>query len=130
MNTGAEALPQASFGEGIGNIWMDSVQCTGSERSLTNCTAIFSGITACTHAHDAGVRCPPGMQLLHLRCGGFRSRIQVDKHIVTLLKAALKVLLGWWMEVVNFPQSKVVWRSVRMTPGAQYVIMDGIQTKL
>ena len=62
-NTGAEALSQARFGEGIGNIWVDSVQCMGNERSLMNCTAIFSGITTCTHAQDAGVRCPPGIHI-------------------------------------------------------------------
>ena len=57
----AEALGQAYFGEGTGMIWLNNVQCTGSERALINCTASISGINSCTHAQDAGVRCPPGI---------------------------------------------------------------------
>ena len=52
---------QAVFGEGTGRIWLDSVQCTGSERALINCTARFNGSNSCTHAKDAGVRCLLGM---------------------------------------------------------------------
>ena len=58
--SGAEALTQATFGEGLGRIWLDNVRCTGSERILLNCTASFTGINPCTHAQDAGVRCPIG----------------------------------------------------------------------
>ena len=57
VNAGAEAFTQAIYGEGTGTIWLDNVQCTGSERSLINCTASSSGNNSCTHAQDAGVRC-------------------------------------------------------------------------
>ncbi len=60
--SGAEAHGQASFGEGTGRIWLANVQCTGNERELINCTASSSGVNSCTHAQDAGVRCPPGIQ--------------------------------------------------------------------
>lgn len=61
MYIGTEALNGSSFGQGTGRIWLENVQCRGSERALANCTANFSGINSCTHAQDAGVRCLSGM---------------------------------------------------------------------
>ena len=58
--TGAEALTGASFGEGTGMIWLTSVECTGNESMLMNCTSRSSSVNTCSHAQDAGVRCPPG----------------------------------------------------------------------
>ena len=57
MNPGAEALGQATFGEGTGRIWLGGVQCMENETSLLNCSSVSS---TCTHAQDAGVRCPQG----------------------------------------------------------------------
>ena len=58
---GAEALRMpANFDEGMGRIWIDTIQCSGSEKMLTDCTADFSGVNPCTHTQDAGVRCLPG----------------------------------------------------------------------
>ena len=51
----------ATFGEGTGRIWLDSVQCRGGEEELINCTASSNGVNSCTHAQDAGVRCPLGV---------------------------------------------------------------------
>lgn len=42
-------------------IWLTNVQCIGSERFLTNCTANFNATGSCTHLHDAGVRCSSGL---------------------------------------------------------------------
>ena len=61
--TGVEALGAASFGEGSGRIWLDNIQCTGSERVVMNCIANSTGVNSCTHAQDAGVRCQPGKLL-------------------------------------------------------------------
>ncbi len=58
---GVEPFQQATFGQGTGRIWLDNVQCAGSERVLMNCTAGSSGNNSCTHAQDAGVRCPAGI---------------------------------------------------------------------
>ena len=57
---GVEALRGGTFGQGTGRIWLDNVECTGSERVLMNCNASSSGINSCTHTHDAGVRCQSG----------------------------------------------------------------------
>ena len=50
-----------NFGEGTGRIWLTNVQCTGSEIKLSNCTASSNETNSCTHAQDAGVRCPLGI---------------------------------------------------------------------
>ena len=60
MLLGAEVVSGAVFGEGTGRVWLDNVECTGSERTLMDCTASSNGDNNCTHAQDAGVRCQPG----------------------------------------------------------------------
>ncbi|XP_073723248.1 scavenger receptor cysteine-rich domain-containing protein DMBT1 isoform X2 [Misgurnus anguillicaudatus] len=55
-----EAKSDAYFGQGSGQIWMDDVQCTGNETTLTNCTATPRGIHNCGHNEDAGVICQIG----------------------------------------------------------------------
>lgn len=51
------AMSQAHFGQGSGQIWMDSVQCSGSETYLTHCTHEGFGSHNCGHNEDAGVVC-------------------------------------------------------------------------
>ncbi|XP_072019358.1 scavenger receptor cysteine-rich domain-containing protein DMBT1-like isoform X2 [Amphiura filiformis] len=51
----------AYFREGSGPIWMDRVQCTGTETSLDACTHRGWGMTSgCGHQDDAGVICADG----------------------------------------------------------------------
>ena len=57
---GAEALDPVSIGGGGGRIWLDGVQCTGTERELIDCPASSNGINPCTHDQDARVRCQEG----------------------------------------------------------------------
>ena len=48
----------AYFGQGSGTIWLDNVQCVGSESTVANCSHLGLGITrSCSHSEDAGVRC-------------------------------------------------------------------------
>ena len=47
----------AHFGSGVGQIYLDNVNCTGRESNLTECPQ--SSTVTCTNGHsqDAGVRC-------------------------------------------------------------------------
>ena len=45
------------FGPGVGPILMASVDCTGSEESLLECSQRACDVTSCSHYNDAGVTC-------------------------------------------------------------------------
>ncbi len=53
-----EATKLARFGQGAGMIFLDRVQCNGTEEKIIECLrGADLGISACTHANDAGVIC-------------------------------------------------------------------------
>ena len=52
------AYTNAYFGRGTGPIWLDDVQCTGSETHLVNCTnSVIGTDESCKHDEDGGVQC-------------------------------------------------------------------------
>ncbi|XP_074815983.1 neurotrypsin-like isoform X2 [Natator depressus] len=53
----AKARTMAYFGEGHGPIHLDNVECSGTERTLGECSKPHSGIHNCWHSEDAGVIC-------------------------------------------------------------------------
>ncbi|CAG09101.1 unnamed protein product, partial [Tetraodon nigroviridis] len=51
------APTSAHFGRGTGPIWLDNVECTGQESTLTHCSHNSFGDNNCGHGEDAGVIC-------------------------------------------------------------------------
>ena len=47
------------FTNGVGLIWLDDVQCKGTEDRLIECRARPVGLHNCNHQEDAGVACLP-----------------------------------------------------------------------
>ena len=55
--SGATALTLGAVPDGTGQIWLDNVQCRGTEARLIDCPANPLGNHNCAHIEDAGVRC-------------------------------------------------------------------------
>ncbi|ERE80680.1 deleted in malignant brain tumors 1 protein [Cricetulus griseus] len=54
---GVNALGNSHFGEGVGSIFLDNVQCQGSETSLGQCQHQAFSVHNCGHHEDASVIC-------------------------------------------------------------------------
>jgi len=55
---GSQAFRNAEFGEGTGPIFLEGLECNGTETSLLDCTMdVELGLTLCDHSDDAGIRC-------------------------------------------------------------------------
>ncbi|XP_072530158.1 scavenger receptor cysteine-rich domain-containing group B protein-like [Salminus brasiliensis] len=52
-----DALSEAHFGSGSGPIWMDDVDCSGSESTLKNCRSRLWGKHDCSQTQNSGVIC-------------------------------------------------------------------------
>ena len=50
----------AYYGKGSGKIWLDNVDCIGTEWNIRNCTHNGWGIHNCNHKKDVGVQCTSG----------------------------------------------------------------------
>ncbi len=57
--TGAEAFRDAStrFNIPTGPVFLDKIDCRGSENSVMNCSQTAPGLSACTSTEIAGVQC-------------------------------------------------------------------------
>ncbi|PFX14302.1 Deleted in malignant brain tumors 1 protein [Stylophora pistillata] len=75
---GAISAPRnAIFGQGIGPIWLDNVQCVGNETSITQCNYRGWGVHYCRHNQDAGVVCRPSVRLASPTNSSSSGRVEV-----------------------------------------------------
>ena len=51
------AIPNAFYGQGSGQIWLDNVDCVGTEGTIRNCSHRGWGSHNCNHGKDASVKC-------------------------------------------------------------------------
>ncbi|NXV83757.1 LOX3B oxidase, partial [Atlantisia rogersi] len=73
----------AKYGKGVGRIWLDNVNCAGSEKNIGNCKHRGWGNSDCSHEEDAGVICKDE------RIPGFK-----DSNIIEVRKQLARV--GSW----------------------------------
>ena len=55
------AIHGAFYGLGSGQIWLDNVNCVGTEPTIGNCSHNGWGIEDCFHGEDASVNCTAGI---------------------------------------------------------------------
>ena len=60
------AYGASEFGQGIGQIWLDEVQCGGDESSISECVHREWGDHDCSHYSTAGVVCRPRSKAMRL----------------------------------------------------------------
>ena len=56
----AQAIGGGLLGQGVGQIWLNDVQCVGNESRLDECRHAGWGVHDCSHRQDAGVICTDG----------------------------------------------------------------------
>ncbi|XP_068025689.1 scavenger receptor cysteine-rich type 1 protein M130-like [Melanerpes formicivorus] len=90
------ALGKAAFGEGRGPIWLEHVECQGTESSLQDCWARLGDSGVCQHKEDAGVNCSdaPRRGAPTLRADPPGSSVSVPVIICIILGALLCLLLA------------------------------------
>nr|XP_034310796.1 deleted in malignant brain tumors 1 protein isoform X1 [Crassostrea gigas] len=78
----SEAYGKAVYGEGSGPIWLDDVNCSGSETSITECIHNGWGSHNCGHSDDVSINCLPPIEAPVRLVGGptqYEGRLEVYK---------------------------------------------------
>ena len=60
LGVATAATHDGFYGQGSGQIWLDNLNCTGTEGIIENCSHRGWEIENCSHSEDAGVKCSAG----------------------------------------------------------------------
>ena len=113
--TGGQAHARAAFGAGTGTIWMDDVQCTGSESRLADCPFGGWGLHNCRHSEDVGVSCgaASGNSLADAAVSGALLKLRFDRP----LDLGSVPAPGDFVVAVGTPQATIPVASVAVAGG-------------
>ena len=65
LGNAVAATVSAFYGKGTGQVWLDNLECVGTEKTIGNCSHSGWG-SSCSHGEDAGVKCVSGSYILLL----------------------------------------------------------------
>uniref|UniRef100_A0A4X2LN05 Lysyl oxidase homolog n=1 Tax=Vombatus ursinus TaxID=29139 RepID=A0A4X2LN05_VOMUR len=107
----------AKYGAGTGRIWLDNLNCRGTEQSITECASRGWGNSDCTHDEDAGVICKDQ------RLPGFSDSniIEVEEQHLQVEEVRLKSAVGGGRRPLPVTEGLV---EVRL-PGGWAQVCDG-----
>ena len=144
---GGQAHTRAAFGAGTGTIWMDDVQCAGSESRLADCPFGGWGLHNCRHSEDVGVSCgaASSMSLTRATVSGAELTLRYDRTLdggsvpspgdfvvatgstplAAVPVASVAVADGEALLTLSRPVDESENVSVSYLPGAMHPLQDG-----